>query len=470
MRGSVPQSLLPPSYLPPPPPPSTQPGPHAGAPAAAAPPAVPQYPPYPLYAGTAAPSASSHPAQAPSAAGPHAFLQAQAQWAYYMHSVAMFHQMQQHQSQQQQQHTVPTLYAQPYQQAHQQPPADVGEPATTSDGDHGGDDVDGDGSDAEPGKPSRWARKRAARRRRKMEAGQLHGELSQFVGGEGLPDANDSGPHDGGDPPAAVLSSSIDSQEAMRCDTCDKSFSNERQMNEHMRSHKKCSLCDFVGTSKVIAAHKEEEHLDDEAASMYPKVVLETPEDIEQWIKARKRNYPTDQNIQKKIEEQSKRQKRGDIIDVHRKTLKGSRGSDARRAAETSERHDLGEPSTETGGPSQFKTDEKPVQAKKKQAKRDPVAPLFHGAKRRPLLNMMLETDLKKDKNALLQCIRFIVENNFFDDKAPAVTRPRPQQAPQAIGLEPGETASESEEDGSNDDEQQQGDEQRHDDDQQRED
>nr|KAJ3423022.1 nuclear fragile X mental retardation protein interacting protein 1 [Polyrhizophydium stewartii] len=417
MRGSVPQSLLPPSYLPPPPPPSTQPGPHAGAPAAAAPPAVPQYPPYPLYAGTAAPSASSHPAQAPSAAGPHAFLQAQAQWAYYMHSVAMFHQMQQHQSQQQQQHTVPTLYAQPYQQAHQQPPADVGEPATTSDGDHGGDDVDGDGSDAEPGKPSRWARKRAARRRRKMEAGQLHGELSQFVGGEGLPDANDSGPHDGGDPPAAVLSSSIDSQEAMRCDTCDKSFSNERQMNEHMRSHKKCSLCDFVGTSKVIAAHKEEEHLDDEAASMYPKVVLETPEDIEQWIKARKRNYPTDQNIQKK-----------------------------------------------------FKTDEKPVQAKKKQAKRDPVAPLFHGAKRRPLLNMMLETDLKKDKNALLQCIRFIVENNFFDDKAPAVTRPRPQQAPQAIGLEPGETASESEEDGSNDDEQQQGDEQRHDDDQQRED
>lgn len=38
--------------------------------------------------------------------------------------------------------------------------------------------------------------------------------------------------------------------------------------------------------------------------------------------------------------------------------------------------------------------------------------------KRRPLLKLLLDKEIRKEKNVVLQCIRFIIRNDFFDESS----------------------------------------------------
>ncbi|KAK6098067.1 hypothetical protein MT418_002133 [Batrachochytrium dendrobatidis] len=197
---------------------------------------------------------------------------------------------------------------------------------------------------------------------------------------------------------------------------------------------------------------------------------LDTPKDIEQWIQERKRKFPTESNIKQKMEDEKQRQKQGNIIDVNGKKLKG-RNADKRQLIRKNdtvqEKHGTSEQKDSTiylddasnakleashdtlaldmtgklnqhkgassnqivckffkqgccrhGSNCRHSHDLSKLaesrSAPKTHTPLNPTAAPIKGTNRRPLLNMLLETDFKKDKNALLQCIRFIIENKFF--------------------------------------------------------
>ncbi|KAI9095894.1 hypothetical protein DFS34DRAFT_695506 [Phlyctochytrium arcticum] len=104
-------------------------------------------------------------------------------------------------------------------------------------------------------------------------------------------------------PPASSQAAAKPTQEMpYRCDTCEKSFAHPKQFETHNATHTTCSQCDFVASKKVVRLHEEECHaLVDGVKKVF--VSLDTPEQIAEWIDARKKKYPTDENIKKRQEE-----------------------------------------------------------------------------------------------------------------------------------------------------------------------
>ncbi|KAH6575713.1 hypothetical protein BASA62_001798 [Batrachochytrium salamandrivorans] len=209
----------------------------------------------------------------------------------------------------------------------------------------------------------------------------------------------------------------------------------------------------------------EKDDITDSTSLIVTKVHLDNPEDIERWIQERKRRFPTDANIKHKLEESEKRKKRGDVIDIDKKRFKGQGTLGKQRKDRSSQQINIctgdKQPTNcitvpklsnsagniDTVGADCSKEDAIPnIDADnqtvlfdtnlienlanlfqgilayantlneliKAEPRLNPTAAPIKGTNRRPLLNMLLETDLKKDKNALLQCIRFIVESNYF--------------------------------------------------------
>ncbi|ORX92817.1 hypothetical protein LY90DRAFT_520564, partial [Neocallimastix californiae] len=96
------------------------------------------------------------------------------------------------------------------------------------------------------------------------------------------------------------------------CKTCEKTFNGARQHETHMSLHKKCPECDFEASKKVLNLHIEECH--SKSINKNSFISLNTPEEIEKWIADRKKNYPTDANIQRKKKELQEKIDRGEVI------------------------------------------------------------------------------------------------------------------------------------------------------------
>ncbi|KAH6572886.1 hypothetical protein BASA60_006373 [Batrachochytrium salamandrivorans] len=178
----------------------------------------------------------------------------------------------------------------------------------------------------------------------------------------------------------------------------------------------------------------EKDDITDSTSLIVTKVHLDNPEDIERWIQERKRRFPTDANIKHKLEESEKRKKRGDVIDIDKKRFKGQGTLGKQRKDRSSQQINIctgdkqptncitvpklsnsaGNIDTVGADCTPLLRESRSKQLIKAEPRLNPTAAPIKGTNRRPLLNMLLETDLKKDKNALLQCIRFIVESNYF--------------------------------------------------------
>ncbi|KAG5345150.1 NUFP1 protein, partial [Acromyrmex charruanus] len=107
--------------------------------------------------------------------------------------------------------------------------------------------------------------------------------------------------------------SSDDDNKTYYCEVCDRDFPSEDDLSDHKRIHMICGIdgCTFSAHPSLVQKHISMQH----RSGLYQKLKnLSTPEDIEKWIKERKKKYPTEDNIKLRKAEELEKVQRGEII------------------------------------------------------------------------------------------------------------------------------------------------------------
>ncbi|KAI4370721.1 hypothetical protein MLD38_019039 [Melastoma candidum] len=162
---------------------------------------------------------------------------------------------------------------------------------------------------------------------------------------------------------------------------------------------------------------------------------LYSEQEIHQWLEERRKNYPSEANMKKKLEDQCARETE---MKARREELKKILAKQAELGCEVAEipSHYLTgakgrerDQSTATSGPpnkkGRFKKRErfgrrnKRDRFNKKPRQDNPCSSLSSGKKRDPSpLRKLLTKDIQKDKSRLLQVFRFMTTNSFFEPQA----------------------------------------------------
>lgn len=109
----------------------------------------------------------------------------------------------------------------------------------------------------------------------------------------------------------------IDRNEEHWCETCDRGFPNAVILEKHKNQHEKCNIdgCGFVAHPKIITKHIQMQH----STGLYKKIAkLNNPEEIKTWREERRRNYPTQANIEKKAAMVREKIERGEKMGLSR--------------------------------------------------------------------------------------------------------------------------------------------------------
>ncbi|XP_018339191.1 PREDICTED: nuclear fragile X mental retardation-interacting protein 1-like, partial [Trachymyrmex septentrionalis] len=107
--------------------------------------------------------------------------------------------------------------------------------------------------------------------------------------------------------------SSDDDNKTYYCEVCDRDFPSEDDLSDHKRIHMICGIdgCTFSAHPSLVEKHISMQH----RSGLYQKLKnLSTPEDIEKWIKERKKKYPTEDNIKLRKAEELEKVQRGEVI------------------------------------------------------------------------------------------------------------------------------------------------------------
>lgn len=97
------------------------------------------------------------------------------------------------------------------------------------------------------------------------------------------------------------------------CETCDRSFKSQQQLDRHLGEHEKCCFdgCKYEAHSTLLKKHIETQH----NSGIFERIErVETEEDIEKWREERRKRYPTKANIEARQLAQEQRLKRGERI------------------------------------------------------------------------------------------------------------------------------------------------------------
>ncbi|UJR15427.1 hypothetical protein I4U23_002372 [Adineta vaga] len=146
------------------------------------------------------------------------------------------------------------------------------------------------------------------------------------------------------------------------CTRCSLSFSNQKAYHEHLRSH--------MPTHKINVSNQTSESVSADETARY--------------IAERRKNYPTADNINKKMKSEEERQERGDILET-------------RQFGRMKERKTIPNRNIDTGTTST-----------------SVITTTLTNNTNATLLERLLASDIRRERNMVLQCIRHIVNNNFY--------------------------------------------------------
>lgn len=110
------------------------------------------------------------------------------------------------------------------------------------------------------------------------------------------------------------------SEGAYSCTVCDRGFDSKRDLDTHIAAHTKCSYegCNFSAQRKIVLSHETKEHSSvktkgSELLSMPPSLlelipekyrgaalVGDSEEEIARWRAERRKNFPTNENVERK--------------------------------------------------------------------------------------------------------------------------------------------------------------------------
>lgn len=244
------------------------------------------------------------------------------------------------------------------------------------------------------------------------------------------------------------------------CEPCDKEFHQYSAFNAHMSTHEKCRHpdCKFSASKKVVIAHFHSTHgaysgsgfktIDVEGQKF--KVLLgSNPSEIELWRSERRKRFPTKDVVDGKCESRKQLEAAGGVDEnSSKKRMKSSSESACSRPVDGSSivgmqkelvknsskkvcsffarghckrgngclfLHCVSEsnsPDLQGCGPSGI---EKRVEKPPRRGKLI-LPPPFSGGERGTLLKQLLNDEIGKEVNVVLQCLRFICNTRFFND------------------------------------------------------
>ncbi|CAF0840331.1 unnamed protein product [Brachionus calyciflorus] len=211
------------------------------------------------------------------------------------------------------------------------------------------------------------------------------------------------------------------------CEVCDRGFKTDEKYQEHLSTHITCGVngCKFTAADKLVEIHYRNFHatgLDKKVAS------LKTPEEIKKYIEERKKNFPSKNNLDKKVELDREKSDRGVLLNSRefgRFKNKNRRNLDQNRNSNQEKNTDNG-PCNLDESHNSVKTDNKISRVNnRKNLKRKnkkgglyarKVEVLKSRYKKPTLLQKLLADEIRHERNILLQCVRFVVQKNFFDN------------------------------------------------------
>eukprot|EP00741_Cyanophora_paradoxa_P011171 tig00020554_g10791.t1 len=151
--------------------------------------------------------------------------------------------------------------------------------------------------------------------------------------------------------------------------------------------------CSFVASKKVVFEHVHDAH--NGVSSSRKPIILDTPEEIERWRAERRKHWPSESNVERKKHEDENRRARGEIAGERRHQRPPckyfARGFCKLGAAAASPRPPAAQPGAKPAPP------------------RPPPAPTHP----RTLLQKLLSKEIRQEKNYIMQCFRYLVENKF---------------------------------------------------------
>ncbi|CAO3629723.1 unnamed protein product [Mucor fragilis] len=234
---------------------------------------------------------------------------------------------------------------------------------------------------------------------------------------------------------------------------------------QHEKLHIQCPSCNHMCLKSALQEHEEiahgKERTETNKKPSRPDGVIppnapriDTPEELAAWIAARKKNWPSKDNVDRKEQEMAEKEARGELpVNNNKKRKANDRNKQQNKKSKTEEaslvdahydsdsdsdgimdpeRDAISSKDPSAMGKILLPQDrpkrrckyfmigkckrgdacgfshEKP-EARPKQPKNAPVV------KKRPnLLFKLLEKDIMQEKSVILQCLRYIADNNFF--------------------------------------------------------
>ncbi|CAO3670731.1 unnamed protein product [Rhizopus stolonifer] len=233
---------------------------------------------------------------------------------------------------------------------------------------------------------------------------------------------------------------------------CNRALKSVQAITQHELLHIQCPQCDFMCLKSYLEEHEEQYHgklvnkkpsrPDGVAPANAPK--LDTPEKLEAWIIERKKNWPTPKNIERRAREEAEQMARGELPLKRKPKIQQNERPNKRQTVNPIESvkkeeddDDVMDPERDaisSKDPSSMgkillpedRPQKKCAYFMKGRCHKGDSCIFLHEKSTKPnkktpsikkkpgLLFKLLEKEMLQEKSVILQCFRYIVDNNFF--------------------------------------------------------